>query len=336
MPSDLTIRPLAAGDEPELFAVFAQAVREGGAFPRRAPVDPEVFRTAWLRDAVSVQVGRLDGTLIGGYFLKPNFPGLAGHVANAGYVVSASHRRRGFGRALAEHSLAEARRHGFDAMMFNLVLEHNPSRALWHSLGFRQIGRIPDAVDGQAALMYWRALTPAPRPATPGPRPTGIEIRPAQAPDAPAMAGIFAQAVTAGEGTFETRAPGPESFARAIRDGDMITLVATAERAVVAWARLHPYTPSRAGIGLYQLYVARSYGGEGLGRLVLEDLVSRAEAAGYFKVVGRIFASNQPAIRVAEACGFHHVGIHRRHGQVNGHWQDVVVVERLLGAAARD
>ena len=43
-------------------------------------------------------------------------------------------------------------------MMFNLVLETNPSRHLWESLGFTVVGRIPEAIDGQAALIYWRAL----------------------------------------------------------------------------------------------------------------------------------------------------------------------------------
>jgi ribosomal protein S18 acetylase RimI-like enzyme len=117
-----------------------------------------MFRGAWLEGAVSVQVARVEGRLAGSYFIKPNFPDAAAHIANAGYLVPVAMRRRGIGRALAEHSLEEARRHGFDAMMFNLVLETNPSRKLWRSLGFVEVGRIPDAIDGAAAVMYWRAL----------------------------------------------------------------------------------------------------------------------------------------------------------------------------------
>jgi hypothetical protein len=47
---------------------------------------------------------------------------------------------------------------GFEAMLFNLVLEHNPSRRLWERLGSRQVGRIPEVVYGEAALIYWRLL----------------------------------------------------------------------------------------------------------------------------------------------------------------------------------
>ena len=57
-----------------------------------------------------------------------------------------------------EHSLREARRLGFDAMMFNLVFESNPARAMYRQLGFDEVGRIPDAVDGEDAVIYWRSL----------------------------------------------------------------------------------------------------------------------------------------------------------------------------------
>jgi L-amino acid N-acyltransferase YncA len=43
-------------------------------------------------------------------------------------------------------------------MLFNLVQEHNPSRRLWEKLGFEQVGRVPDAIEGEAAFIYWRPL----------------------------------------------------------------------------------------------------------------------------------------------------------------------------------
>ena len=73
-------------------------------------------------------------------------------------MVAPDFRRRGVGTALVEHSLAEAGRHGFDAMMFNLVIESNPSRRLYERLGFEPVGRVPDAVAGEDAIVYWRRL----------------------------------------------------------------------------------------------------------------------------------------------------------------------------------
>ncbi|MGI8715938.1 MAG: hypothetical protein ACR2NR_22710 [Solirubrobacteraceae bacterium] len=37
-------------------------------------------------------------------------------------------------------------------MLFQLVLEGNPSRRLWERMEFVEVGRVPDAFNGQAAL----------------------------------------------------------------------------------------------------------------------------------------------------------------------------------------
>ncbi len=103
-------------------------------------------------------MARFGSYLIGAYYIKPNFVGRAAHIANAGYFVLAAYRGTGVGRSLVEHSLLEARRLGFDAIQFNLVFESNPVRSLYEHLGFSAIGRVPKAVDGEDALIYWRSL----------------------------------------------------------------------------------------------------------------------------------------------------------------------------------
>jgi GNAT superfamily N-acetyltransferase len=158
MREELVIRPYGESDHEKLFAAYAAVVDEGGAFPRDPPATESMLREAWLDKAHIVRVAELGGRFAGSYTLKANFPGLAAGIANAGYLVPRELRRRGIGRALGEHSLEEARGLGYTAMMFNLVLERNPSRRLWESLGFETIGRIPNAVRGEAAFLYWRAL----------------------------------------------------------------------------------------------------------------------------------------------------------------------------------
>jgi GNAT superfamily N-acetyltransferase len=117
-----------------------------------------MFRAAWLEHSDAVLVAYDGGDFAGSYFLKPNFPGTAARIANAGYLVAPDLRNRGIGAALLEHSLDQARRLGYRSMMFNLVFERNPSRRLWQRFGFEVIGRIPDAVNSEAALIYWRRL----------------------------------------------------------------------------------------------------------------------------------------------------------------------------------
>ncbi len=87
-----------------------------------------------------------DGTILGTYYLRPNQPCLGAHVANAGYVVAEAARGRGVGHALCRHSQEEARRRGFTAMQFNLVVSTNTAGVTaWSRNGFRTIGRLPGA-----------------------------------------------------------------------------------------------------------------------------------------------------------------------------------------------
>ncbi len=154
------IRPYTPEDHDQLLTAFAGIVDRLEGFPQRPPLDPDGFDDYWLGHSTAVMVADVDGEVAGAYYIKPNFVGRASHIANAGYFVVPAHRGTGLGRALVEHSLEEAARHGFDAMQFNLVFESNPARQLYEQLGFVAIGTIPAAVDGEDAVIYWRALTP--------------------------------------------------------------------------------------------------------------------------------------------------------------------------------
>jgi GNAT superfamily N-acetyltransferase len=155
-PADLS-RALAA-DHDELFAAYAQIVESGAGFPHEPPLSREAFDEYWIAHSSAVWIARAGRRLVGAYYVKPNFVGKASHISNAGYFVLESHRGQGLGRRLVEHSLLEARRLGFDAMQFNLVFASNPARRMYRQLGFQEVGRIPAAVDGEDAVVYWRGL----------------------------------------------------------------------------------------------------------------------------------------------------------------------------------
>lgn len=108
--------------------------------------EAEAF-AAWIKVPEATFVAQDDhGSLVGIYYLKANQPGLGSHVANAGYVVSKQARNRGVAAQLCEHSQAEAKRRGFLAMQFNMVVSTNEVAVkLWQKLGFQIIGRVPEA-----------------------------------------------------------------------------------------------------------------------------------------------------------------------------------------------
>ena len=113
-------------------------------------------------------------------------------------------------------------------------------------------------------------------------------------------------------------------------------MVAEGGGRVVGWASVAPYDEAHeyyAGVGEATLYVDPSARRGGTGRALLTALADEAERRGYHKLVGKIFTSNEPSIALVKSCGWREVGVHRRLGRLDGEWKDVLVVERLLGAA---
>jgi L-amino acid N-acyltransferase YncA len=162
-------------------------------------------------------------------------------------------------------------------------------------------------------------------------------VRAAVAADAPEMARIYNQGIAERVATFETREKTADELA-ALIESEALTLVAERDGVVVAFVKVAPYDDAShyyAGIGEATLYVNRDARRSGVGRALMEAIADAAEEHGYYKLVGKIFTSNSPSIALVEACGWREVGVHRRHGRLDGEWKDVVVVERLLGDAAR-
>jgi GNAT superfamily N-acetyltransferase len=152
---EVVLADASEGDRVQLFEMFADAVEQGDGYPEEPPLLPERFAASWV-DPPVVVVAHLGGEVVGAYYLKPNFPGRAAHIANAGYLVARGRRGAGIGRRLVEDSITRAPAEGFDAIMFNLVFESNPARPLYERLGWQEIGRLPRAVNDEPAIVYWR------------------------------------------------------------------------------------------------------------------------------------------------------------------------------------
>lgn len=123
---------------------------------------------------------------------------------------------------------------------------------------------------------------------------------------------------------------------RAWFDGRHPLVVVEEADAVIAFAAASTYRPRDcyAGIAEFSVYVARAARGRGAGRLALEALIAAAAAAGFWKLLSRIFVENAPSRVLMQRLGFREVGVYEKHGRLDGVWRDVVIVERLLGPAA--
>jgi phosphinothricin acetyltransferase len=164
-----------------------------------------------------------------------------------------------------------------------------------------------------------------------------LVIRPARARDAEAIASIYNEGIAERQATFQTEPQSAPHFAEAIDRGDEYPLL-VAERCgrVVAWAALKRYSdfaPYRP-VAECMLYVASTDRRQGIGKRLLDELADLSASRGFTKLIGKIFTDNRPSIALVARCGFREVGVHLRHGRLDGGWKDVLLVERLLGDAA--
>ena len=160
----IKIRPASAADSASLWAILEPTIRAAETYTLPHDMTREEALAWWLSPGHEVFIAAFGSEIAGTYFLRANQKGGGSHVANCGYITAPHFRGRGVARAMCEHSLEQARERGFRAMQFNFVVSTNTRAvALWESLGFQTIGRIPEAFRHPAqgfvdALIMYRQL----------------------------------------------------------------------------------------------------------------------------------------------------------------------------------
>lgn len=162
-------------------------------------------------------------------------------------------------------------------------------------------------------------------------------IRPSTAADVPAMAAIYRHAVLHGTGTFETEAPDDAEIAR--RRDDVLGkglpwLVAERDARVLGYAYANHFRPRRAYRFCLEdsIYLDPSAQGQGIGRVLLAELIAQCEARGARQMLAVIGDSeNAGSIAVHRACGFEACGGFAAAGWKFERWLDVVLMQRSLG-----
>ena len=160
-----------------------------------------------------------------------------------------------------------------------------------------------------------------------------MNAREAAPGDAGVIARIYNQGIEDRIATFETQ-PRTASDVEAWFDGKYPIVVVEDAGAVIAFASTSTYRPRAcyAGIAEFSVYVAREARKRGAGRLAMHALIDASEGAGLWKLVSRIIAENAASRRLMGSMGFREVGVYEKHGQLDGVWRDVVIVERLIPA----
>jgi phosphinothricin acetyltransferase len=158
--------------------------------------------------------------------------------------------------------------------------------------------------------------------------------------DAAVIARIYNEGIRERIATFETRERDADEIAATLRaKADRFpTVVVEEDGRVSGWAAASEYRPRDcyAGVAEFSVYVDRDARGRGVGHAAMDALIAACEARGFWKLVSRVFPENEASRALLRGLGFREVGVYRRHAKLDGAWRDVVIVERLIGAAARE
>lgn len=158
--------------------------------------------------------------------------------------------------------------------------------------------------------------------------------RRARPADAEAIARIYNEGIADRIATFETRVRTAGDVQRWFDEVHPIVVVQRPDGAIVGFAATFPYRDRAcyAGIAEFSVYVAREARGQRIGQQAMRALIEAAEAAGFWKLVSRVFVENAGSRSLLASLGFREVGIYHKHAKLDGIWRDTIVVERLIDA----
>lgn len=178
------------------------------------------------------------------------------------------------------------------------------------------------------------------------PRHVGItSLRLATPADAEQIRSIYNHEVTHSVSTFDlvprsladqqgwlTARSGAFSAIVAVASGGGIGETGGAGGEVVGFGSLSPYKERAAYRTSVEdsVYVRRDLNGQGIGRLLLAELLKMAADSGFHAVFARINATSEASIALHRRLGFELVGIEREVGRKFNRWHDVALMECLL------
>ena len=145
---------------------------------------------------------------------------------------------------------------------------------------------------------------------------------------ADAVLAIYQSGIDEGNATFETQAPAWEVFSAARLPDHRF--VASDGNLVLGWVAVAAVSrrAAYAGVVEHSVYVDPIARGRGVGRRLLEALISSTESAGIWTIQSGIFPENIASLRLHASAGFREIGVRERVAQHHGRWRDVILIER--------
>lgn len=142
------------------------------------------------------------------------------------------------------------------------------------------------------------------------------------------VAEIYKEGLATKMATFETEVPNWDQWNKKFLPFCRIALVRKNE--VLGWATLTAVSPRTVyrGVAEVTIYVKSSDQQRGLGKLLLDELITQSEQQGIWSLQASIFRDNDVSIRLHEKCGFRVLGYKEKIAKRDGIWHDTFMLER--------
>lgn len=166
-----------------------------------------------------------------------------------------------------------------------------------------------------------------------------IRVRPMTEADWPACALIYQAGIDTGNATFD---PEPSDWAtfsdRTVASCNLVAVVADeppdSELVVgCTWGLPVSQREILSGVVEQSIYIHPDFARRGIGRILMDTLITSSEADGIWTLQAGIFPENEASLAIHEMYGFRTVGVRERYalmkfGPHEGKWRDVVLMER--------
>ncbi len=160
-----------------------------------------------------------------------------------------------------------------------------------------------------------------------------LTARRARREDAAAITEIYNQGIEDRIATFETEPRAVADILAWFEHALAFVSVVNAAGEVVGYAVADPYESGRTcyrGIGAFSVYVRRADRGRGVGQAAMAALIEAAREKGLWKLYSRVFPENRASLALMARMGFRQIGVHEKHGKLDGVWRDCMNIERLI------
>lgn len=144
MQDKLIIKEANFKDFKKIWPIFNNVIQTCDTFVFPPEMSYGEANTYWMSSPNKVFIVCKNDEVLATYMLKPIHSGNGSHIANASFMVGEKARAKGIGKLMGLHCIQTAKKLGFKAIQYNMVVSTNSIAVnLWKSLGFKILATVP-------------------------------------------------------------------------------------------------------------------------------------------------------------------------------------------------